>query len=103
MRKAFCPPDTAAFNPMLDWVRKLDVRPRRRVPHRAHSRSTAATCASRRRKRSTRRSVSGALHPADLKNGIAEWLVETLEPARRVFEAPEGKALLEELERLLES
>jgi hypothetical protein len=45
--------------------------------------------------------LSGALHPADLKNGIAEWLVDALEPARNTFDAPEQRALLEELERLL--
>ncbi len=47
-----------------------------------------------------RRYLDGALHPADLKNGIAEWLVETLEPARKAFESPEQRALLDELERL---
>jgi hypothetical protein len=47
--------------------------------------------------------TSGALHPADLKNGVAEWLVETLEPARAVFATPDGQRLLAELERLLSS
>ena len=45
--------------------------------------------------------LSGALHPADLKNGIAEWLVETLEPARKAFDSPEQRALLDELDALI--
>ncbi len=45
--------------------------------------------------------LSGALHSADLKNGVAEWLVEALEPARAIFAQPEQAALLEELERLM--
>jgi tyrosyl-tRNA synthetase len=44
--------------------------------------------------------LSGALHPADLKNGVADWLVGALEPARRAFAQPERRALLEELDAL---
>ena len=45
--------------------------------------------------------LDGALHPADLKNGVADWLVETLEPARKAFESPEQQALLAELDALI--
>ena len=102
VRKAFCPPDSATFNPMLDWVRKLafprdgEFRIARTPEHGGDLRFTSP-------EEVDEAFLSGALHPADLKNGVAEWLVETLEPARRVFEAPAGKALLEELERLLEA
>jgi len=34
---------------------------------------------------------SEKLYPADLKNGLAEWLIEKLEPARKYFERPEAK------------
>ena len=44
--------------------------------------------------------ISAALHPADLKNGVADWLVAALEPARGAFEQPEQRALLEELDAL---
>lgn len=40
------------------------------------------------------------LHPMDLKNAVAEWLIKKLEPARRYFEEPSRKAALEEVERL---
>lgn len=40
------------------------------------------------------------LHPMDLKNAVAEWLIAKLEPARKYFEEPKRKAALEEIERL---
>lgn len=40
------------------------------------------------------------LHPMDLKNAVAEWLIKKLEPVRIYFEDPKRKAALEEIERL---
>lgn len=40
------------------------------------------------------------LHPQDLKNAMADWLIEKLEPVRIYFEEPERKATLEEIEKL---
>lgn len=40
------------------------------------------------------------LHPMDLKNAVADWLIEKLEPARKYFEDPKRKAALEEIEKL---
>jgi tyrosyl-tRNA synthetase len=100
VRKAFCPPDSAAFNPMLDWVRKLafprdgEFRIARTADHGGDLRFTSP-------EEVDEAFLSGALHPADLKNGVAEWLVEALEPARQTFAEPRNRALLEELEQLL--
>jgi len=99
VRKAFCPPDSATFNPMLDWVRKLvfardgEFRIARTPEHGGDLRFSAP-------EEVDEAFLSGKLHAADLKNGVAEWLVDALEPARKVFEQPEQRALLEELERL---
>ncbi len=100
VRKAFCPPDNPAFNPMLDWVRKLvfprdgEFRIARKEEHGGDLRFTSA-------EEVEAAYGDGALHAADLKNGVAEWLIETLEPARATFAQPENRALLDELERLL--
>ncbi len=100
VRRAFCPPDSAPFNPMLDWVRKL-VFPRdgefciARAPE--HGGDVRFTDQSE----VDEAFLAGKLHPADLKNGVAEWLVETLEPARKAFETPERRRLLEELDDLI--
>ncbi len=40
------------------------------------------------------------LHPQDLKNAVAEWLIQKLEPARKYFEDPKRKAALEEITTL---
>jgi len=44
--------------------------------------------------------ASKELHPMDLKNAVADWLIEKLEPARKYFEDPNRKAALEEIEKL---
>jgi tyrosyl-tRNA synthetase len=100
VRKAFCPPDSAAFNPMLDWVRKLvfprdgEFRIARTPDHGGDLRFTSP-------EEVDEAFLSAALHPADLKNSVAEWLVEVLEPARSAFAEPSNKALLDEMEGLL--
>ncbi len=40
------------------------------------------------------------LHPMDLKNAVADWLIKTLEPVQKSFEDPKRKAALEEIENL---
>ena len=99
VRRAFCPPDSATFNPMLDWVRKLifprdgEFRVARKPEHGGDLRFTAP-------EEVDESFLSGKLHSADLKNGVADWLIGALEPARKVFEQPAQRALLEELESL---
>lgn len=100
VRKAFCPPDSVKFNPLLDWVRKLifaregEFRVVRSAEHGGdmHFGDPAEVDDA---------FASGKLHPADLKNGVAEWLIDTLEPARKAFEAPEQQTLIAELEELI--
>ena len=96
VRKAFCPPDSVQFNPMLDWVRKLifprdgEFRVARKPEHGGDLRFTSPDEVDE-------AFISGKLHAADLKNGVAGWLVDTLAPARRAFEEPDKRALLDEL------
>ncbi len=100
VRKAFCPPDSVQFNPMLDWVRKLvfprdgEFRIARSEQHGGDLRFTAPDEVDE-------AFLSGALHPADLKNGVADWLVDTLAPAREAFASPEKQALIMELDTLI--
>ncbi|MCC7449689.1 MAG: tyrosine--tRNA ligase, partial [Anaerolineae bacterium] len=41
------------------------------------------------------------LHSMDLKNGLAQALIDLLEPVRKHFEEPEIKAMWQEMESLL--
>jgi tyrosyl-tRNA synthetase len=89
VRKAFCPPDSAELNPMLDWARKLifpregEFRIARSDAHGGDLRFTSPAEADE-------AFLSGKLHAADLKNGVAEWLVETLAPARALIAEVDG-------------
>jgi tyrosyl-tRNA synthetase len=100
VRKAFCPPDSAEFNPMLDWARKLifprdgEFRVARSPDHGGDLRFSSAEEADE-------AYITGKLHAADLKNGIADWLVDTLAPARTAFASRDGQELLAELDTLI--
>jgi tyrosyl-tRNA synthetase len=100
VRKAFCPPDSVQFNPMLDWVRKLvfprdgEFRIAREERHGGDLRFTSPDEVDE-------AFASGKLHSADLKNGVADWLIETLAPAREAFASPEKQALIAELDELI--
>ncbi len=38
--------------------------------------------------------IKGRLHPLDLKNAVADFLIELLQPIREKFTSPEMKELL---------
>jgi len=100
VRKAFCPPDHPRFNPILDWARKLifaregELQVSRSAQHGGDARFTDA-------EELEQAYLSGALHAADLKNAVADWLVETLRPAREAFASKDAQALIAELDSLI--
>lgn len=102
VRKAFCPPDHPAFNPMLDWVRKL-IFPRDGVFNVRRSAEHGGDLSFSTPEDVDAAYIAGSLHPADLKNAVAEWLIEALEPARRAFDTPGGRTLISELDTLTAS
>jgi tyrosyl-tRNA synthetase len=100
VKKAFCPPDFPKFNPMLDWARKLifardgEFRIARSEAHGGDLRFSSP-------EELEQAYSSASLHPADLKNGVADWLVETLAPVRAAFASPERQALIADLDSLI--
>ena len=86
MSRAFCPEKTVAFNPVLDITKHIIFRERHTLiiqrpakfggPVEYQSYEELETAYSQ-----------GKLHPQDLKNTVAEQLVEILEPVRRYFES----------------
>jgi tyrosyl-tRNA synthetase len=100
VRRAFCPPGEAAFNPILDWARHLVfglddgqtlLVPRRNGPGTTFDGYQQLELAY----------LQEQVHPMDLKEAVAERLIELLEPARRHFEEPAPRAGLERLEAVL--
>jgi tyrosyl-tRNA synthetase len=100
VRKAFCPPDNARFNPVLDWARKLifaregEFVVKRTPDHGGDMRFGDPD-------ELDEAFLDGKLHSADLKNAVADWLVDTLAPARAAFASPEKHALIAELDELI--
>lgn len=101
MRKAFCPPDSIEFNPVLDWANQLVFRTaaggleiRREPKHGGNAtfHTYEELAASYR---------EGKLHPMDLKEAVAQALIDLLEPVRVRFAEPEIHQMWMELEELI--
>lgn len=103
VRKAFCPPGVAEFNPILDWARQLlfGVFGEPLGVSRAERYGGPVTFDSYEELEAAY--VNGGLHPMDLKNAVADRLVEVLEPARRHFADPERAEALRRLDAALAS
>ena len=101
LSKAFCPPQEVKFNPVLDWVEKLvfTLGDGTFSIERPEEHGGNATFDSYEAVRDAFQ--SGALHPMDLKSGLASWLIALLEPARQHFATPKTAAMLYEMEQVL--
>jgi tyrosyl-tRNA synthetase len=100
LRRAFCPPDSVEFNPVLDWIDKLVFRiaggPL--FVDRAPQNGGPISFDTYEQVKATYE--AGALHPMDAKQALAARLIDLLEPARSHFAKPEVRAMLEDLDRL---
>lgn len=97
---AFCPEGEIEFNPILDWARWLvfyedgsTLKVERKPEHGGEV--TYNSYEELEKDYSEKK-----LHPMDLKEAVADWLIKKLEPARKYFEDPQRKAALEEIEKL---
>ncbi len=101
IRKAFCPEGEVEFNPILDWARKLifsreDAKLEIKRPEKFGGNVTYTSYEDLENDFKERK-----LHPLDLKDAVAEKLIEILAPAREHFEKPELKKILEEMDRII--
>lgn len=97
---AYAPEGIIEFNPILDWVKWLIF----------YEEGSSLTI-ERKEEHGGDKAYNSygdlekdysekKLHPQDLKEAVADWLIKKLEPARKYFEDPKKKAALEEIERL---
>lgn len=97
---AYAPEGTTEFNPILDWTRYLIFYDKdssfviKREP------KWGGDLTYTNYQDLEKDYADKKLHPMDLKNAVAEWLITKLEPARKYFEDPQRKTALEELEKL---
>lgn len=106
VNNAFCPEGEVAFNPILDWAKHLIFVNRESLPPKEgrvivnrkseHGGNVEYQTYQDLEKDYTEKK----LHPMDLKEAMAEWLIKKLEPARKYFEDPKRRAALEEIEEL---
>ena len=100
INSAYAPEGEIKYNPILDWTKHLILRLQgdtleiRRDPKWGGDLSYSSY------EELEKDYVEKKLHPQDLKNAVAEWLIEKLAPARKYFEDPDRKAALEEIEIL---
>jgi tyrosyl-tRNA synthetase len=101
VRRAFCPPGQVDYNPVLDWTRHL-VFGARQMPLPITGRDGGVT-EFRDYDELAASYSSEHVHPVDLKNAVADCLIDLLEPARKHFEQPLPRNGLERVERALTS
>ncbi|KPU63665.1 tyrosyl-tRNA synthetase [Thermococcus sp. EP1] len=98
LRKAFCPAKEVNYNPVLDWAEHIIFReePTEFTIHRPAKFGGDVTYTTFEELK--RDFAEGNLHPLDLKNAVAEYLIELLEPVREYFEKhPEPLELMREI------
>ncbi|RLF80958.1 tyrosine--tRNA ligase [Thermococci archaeon] len=98
LRKAFCPAKEINYNPVLDWAEHIIFReePTEFTIHRPAKFGGDVTYTTFEELK--RDFAEGKLHPLDLKNAVAEYLIELLKPIREYFEKhPEPLELMREI------
>lgn len=102
IRKAYGPPKEVEFNPLLNWVKTLVFwgenegefvveRPEKFGGNKIYTKYDEIE----------KDYASGELFPLDLKNSLAEWLINKLEPARKYFENSKMAKNLAKMKELL--
>ena len=100
IKNAFCPEKEIVFNPVIDWTEKLifPIKQKLEVKRKKEfgGNKTYKSLESLKRDFS-----KGDLHPIDLKNAVAESLIEILKPARKHFSKGKPKKMLDDLKNLM--
>nr|HOP09614.1 tyrosine--tRNA ligase [Candidatus Methanofastidiosa archaeon] len=97
LNRAFCPAKNVEFNPVLDWADTLIYRDGESEVEILRPEKYGGDVTYTDYESLCRDFASGALHPMDLKKGVAEKIVDMLKPARDKFEKPKYSKMVEEL------
>jgi len=101
INKAFCLEGETEFNPILDWTKYLIFRDANSKLEIKRPEKFGGNITYTSYKELEKDFAEEKLHPMDLKNSVSEKLIQILEPARKHFEQPKVKKMLEELEELI--
>lgn len=98
IKNAFAPPKEIEYNPIIDWTHRLIFWGQNRVEKglkikrkQEHGGNVVYTNINKLKEDYK----SGDLHPLDLKNTVADWLIKKLAPARKHFKSGKAKQGLE--------
>ncbi len=101
IKQAFCLEGEIEFNPILDWTKFLIFRSDKSKLKVIREEKFGGNIVYDSYSAVEKDFKDKKLHPMDLKNAVAEELIKLLEPARKHFEQPKIKKMLEELESLI--
>ncbi len=101
IKQAFCLEGEVEFNPILDWVKYLIFRDADSKLEIKRPQKFGEDVTYTSYKELEKDFAEKKIHPMDLKNSVAERLIQILEPARKHFEQPKVKKMLEELEQMI--
>lgn len=96
---AFCLPKDIDFNPVLNWAKLLIFQIKKELEIKRPEKYGGDIILEG-YAQLEQLYKEGKIHPLDLKNAIAESIIEILEPARKHFSKPKIRKLKEELEEL---
>ena len=101
IKGAFCPEGEIGFNPLLDWAKYLVfVNDKSKLKVKRPDKFGGNVVYSSFEKLE-KDFGNKKLHPMDLKNAMADKLVEILAPAMEHFSKPKMKKAKEEMEKLI--
>lgn len=100
LNKAFCMEKEISFSPVLNWAKTICFNFRNEIEIRRPEKFGGDI------KYTSYQELEndfkdGNIHPSDLKNAVAESLIDILKPAREHFEKPEMKRMLKEMEDIM--
>ncbi len=102
IEQAFCPEREIEFNPIIDWVEFLILNREKKITIKRElkygSDLEIESILDLKEK-----FQKGELHPEDLKNFVADYLINFLKPVRDHFSTGRPKKMLDELEKLIQN
>jgi len=99
IKKAFCPQGETELNPVWEIVEYLIFRDEE-TEFTIVNEKTGEEKTYHNLQEIKQDWTSGKIHPLDLKNAVAEWLIDLLAPVRKYFLEGPGKKYLEEMENI---
>jgi tyrosyl-tRNA synthetase len=100
INQAYAPEGIVEFNPILDWTKNIIFYEPGSTLTIIREERFGGNVTYNSYEDLEKDYAAKQLHPMDLKNAVAQWLIAKLEPARKYFEDPKRKAALEEITTL---